>query len=54
MRIKICKKESKESLYWMKLIEVNGSEAEQQRQLLMNETVELMKIFAAILKKQSG
>jgi four helix bundle protein len=51
MRIKICKKESKESLYWMKLIEVNGKEAEQHRQLLMNENVELMKIFAAILEK---
>ncbi|RLB15322.1 MAG: four helix bundle protein, partial [Deltaproteobacteria bacterium] len=31
MRIKICRKEAKESRYWLRLIEVNGPDAEKQR-----------------------
>ena len=51
MRVKICRKEAKESRYWLKLIEVNGEDAEKQRQLLVQEATELMKIFGAILEK---
>ena len=51
MRIKICRKEAKESRYWLRLIEVNGEAAEKQRQLLVQEATELMKIFGAILEK---
>ena len=51
MRVKICRKEAKESMYWLKLIEVNGEGAEKQRQLLIQEATELMKIFGAILEK---
>jgi len=51
MRVKICRKEAKESRYWLKLIEVNGESAEKQRQLLIQEATELMKIFGAILEK---
>ncbi|MCK4397688.1 MAG: four helix bundle protein [Methanophagales archaeon] len=51
MRVKICRKEAKESRYWLKLIEVNGENAEKQRQLLVQEATELMKIFGAILEK---
>ena len=51
MRVKICRKEAKESRYWLKLIEVNGDGAEKQRQLLIQEATELMKIFGAILEK---
>ena len=52
MRVKICRKEAKESRYWLKLIEVNGEDAaEKQRQLLIQEATELMKIFGAILEK---
>ena len=51
MRIKICRKEAKESRYWLKLIEVSGESAEKQRLLLIQETTELMKIFGAILEK---
>ena len=35
MRAKICRKEAKESRYWLKLIEVNGEDAEKERQLLI-------------------
>ena len=51
MRIKICRKEAKESRYWPKLIEINGEDAEKQRQTLIQEATELMKIFGAILEK---
>ena len=49
MRIKICRKESKESRYWLKLISVD-TELEQERQVLVQEATELMNIFGAILK----
>lgn len=51
MRIKICRKESKESRYWLRLIEVNGKDAEKRQQLLINEATELMKIFGSIVEK---
>ncbi|MBM4174933.1 MAG: four helix bundle protein [Ignavibacteria bacterium] len=50
MRIKICRKEAKESRYWLKLTRcLDSSEAE--RQSLIQEATELMKIFGAILEK---
>ena len=52
MRIKICKKESKESRYWLKLLELkNIKELENERYWLINESTELMKIFGSILNK---
>ena len=51
MRIKICRKESKESRYWLKLIEVRGEDTEKGRQSLLNEATELMKIFGSIVEK---
>ena len=42
LRIKICRKEAKESRYWLELLEVNGSEKEQQRMTLIQETTELL------------
>lgn len=51
MRLKICRKESKESSYWLRLVEVNGEDVERQRKSLIQEADELMKIFGAILKK---
>ncbi len=51
MRVKICRKEAKESRYWLRLTEVNSEDCENQRQLLIKEGTELMKIFGAILEK---
>jgi four helix bundle protein len=50
MRIKICRKESKESRYWLLLINCNGESAG-LRDNLVQESTELMKIFGAILEK---
>ena len=51
MRVKICRKEAKESGYWLKLTEVNREDDEKQRKLLIQEATELTKIFGSILEK---
>ncbi|HEY4197311.1 MAG TPA: four helix bundle protein [Mucilaginibacter sp.] len=49
-RIKICRKEAKETRLWLRLIDTN-EQSEAQRMLLIQEATELMKIFGAILEK---
>jgi four helix bundle protein len=51
MRIKICRKEAKESAYWVKLVEVDDKETVQTRQQLIDEAAQLTKIFSSILQK---
>ena len=51
MRIRICRKEAKETIYWLKLLETNNDSLEQKRATYLKEGTELMKIFAAILLK---
>ena len=52
MRIKICRKEAKESGYWLKLINSEGKpELEHERKELVQEATELTNIFGAILRK---
>jgi len=51
MRIKICRKEAKESGYWLKLIEMNNPDLRNEQEMLLGESVELMKIFGSILTK---
>lgn len=51
MRIKICRKEAKESRYWLRLIETNSDTLESERQRLIGEAEELTKIFGSILEK---
>jgi four helix bundle protein len=50
MKIKICRREAKESRYWLRLLDVDGQLAE-ERQQLSSEATELMNIFGAILRK---
>jgi four helix bundle protein len=51
VRIKISKKEAKESYLWLRLVKVETEEAEMERKRLIQETIELGKIFGAILQK---
>ena len=52
MRIKICRKEAKESAYWLRLIkETNSLTNADDAKKLMQEANELKKIFSAILEK---
>lgn len=52
MRIKICRKEAKESRYWARLMDIrDDKELEMDRGDIVKESTELMNIFGAILKK---
>ena len=51
MRIKICRKEAKESAYWLRLIiDTNSDDFKQEGLSLKEEATELKKIFSSILK----
>ena len=56
LRIRISRKEAKECIYWLDLIGVHQleSELEETRKVLMNEALELTKIFGAIVNKLKG
>ena len=52
LRIKICRKEAKESRYWLRLVDTDGNGAlEQERKELENEASELTHIFGSIVTK---
>ena len=50
MKIKICRREAKESGYWLRLIDT-GEGLAPKRDALVAESTELMKIFGAIVRK---
>ncbi len=52
MRIRISRKESKESRYWLKLVDIEEEpDQEKERNILIKEATELMNIFGSILHK---
>jgi four helix bundle protein len=51
LRIKICRKEARESKFWLNLITLNNESLENKRKNLIQETDELSKIFGAIIEK---
>ncbi len=52
MRIKICRKEAKESRFWLRLIyTAEKPHLESARQALLQEAAELTNIFGAIYRK---
>lgn len=52
VRIKICRKEAKESSYFLRLLHLNGSTTlDTERTSLVQEATELTSIFGAILRK---
>jgi four helix bundle protein len=53
MKIKISRKEAKETCYCLKLIICNPELEEEQRNLI-RESIEIMKIFGAILQKSQN
>ena len=50
MRIKISRKESKESIYWLNLSASEGNKRKEKEELIQ-EATELMKIFGSIVEK---
>jgi four helix bundle protein len=51
MRIKICRKEAKESGFWLKLLDVENPDKRNKREILLKESKELNKIFGSIVTK---
>jgi four helix bundle protein len=52
MHVRISRKESKEARYWLRLIDVGGSaELARERDGLVREATELLKIFSSIVNK---
>ena len=51
-RVKLCRKETKESHLWLRLLETNESNDQVRKQRsLIQESIELRKIFNAIIEK---
>jgi len=51
-RAKVCRKEAKESTYWLKLVDIEGAVLlASERDALINESTELVRIFSSIIKK---
>ncbi|MBE0433917.1 four helix bundle protein [candidate division WOR-3 bacterium] len=50
MRVRICHKEAKESRYWLKLVAAM-KEDENERDSLVNEATEFMRIFGSIVEQ---
>ncbi|WP_390614142.1 four helix bundle protein [Alienimonas californiensis] len=54
-RIKISRKEAKESGLWLRLLDARGEAAiSDERDRLNDEALQLVRIFTAILRKHSG
>lgn len=51
MRVKICRKEAKETIYWLNLIDTDKPILEKEKGGLITEATELMMILGSILKK---
>jgi len=51
MRTKICRKEAKETHYWLELVSYNNPELREETKELLSESLEYLKIFSAIITK---
>jgi len=53
MKLKICRKEAKESSYWLRLLNVNpdGNETTKISEELQKESLELVNIFSSMINK---
>ncbi len=51
MRIRIARKEAKESKLWLTLIETDSDDKNLEKQRLLSEAVELMLILSSIMRK---
>lgn len=52
LRIKISRKESKESRFWLRLLDIDeNADLDKERKCLVQESNELMLIFGAITRK---
>src|SRR6266404_7789521 len=50
MKVKTCRREAKESRYWLRLLDIEAGSGVERDQLIA-EATELMKIFGSIVRK---
>lgn len=53
-RIKLCRKEAKESWLWLQLLNINSSTCLTKRDILVYEALQLTKIFGAIIRNSEA
>ena len=53
-RMRISRKEAKETVYWIQLVVENNPELEKRLLPLLDETIQLIKIFATIIEKSNN
>ena len=53
-RLRISRREAKETIHWLELIETANPDFKKETQALTQEAVELCKIFSTIIKKNGG
>lgn len=51
MKLRISRREAKETIYWLNLILINKQNLEQNRLLLIDEAEQIKKILSAIILK---
>lgn len=54
MRVRICRKEAKESALWLNLCETNREDIEKERIELESEASQFVRIFSTIIKNYKG
>jgi four helix bundle protein len=54
MHIKICRKEAKETVYWLKLLDLNDVQSRIKCDQLIDEATQLKKIFSSIVQKSKS
>lgn len=53
-RMKVCRKEAKESVYWLRLLSTSKSNQQTEIENLKIEAIELKKIFSAIINNSNS
>ena len=51
MRMRISRKEAKETIYWLRLIIENNKDIATRIEPLLNEAIEILKIMSSIIEK---
>lgn len=54
VRVKISRKEAKETRYWLRVMQIDQPELDEDKAKLHDEATQLMKIFGSIITKSGG
>jgi four helix bundle protein len=51
MKIKICRREARESAFWLRLMEGENTLFQEEQKRLLDESMQFVRIFSAIIQK---